>query len=341
MKTLVTGGGGFLGRYIVEKLAARGDSVRVLGRSPYPPLQSVGVETVQADIRNRNAVVNACRDVDVVFHVASIVKLWGAWEEFRGINVDGTTNVIEGCKAHGVPRLVYTSTPSVVFGRGDLCNIDETYPYPERYDSFYPASKAMAERAVLSANGGNGLSTVVLRPHLIWGPRDTHLVPAVILRARKHQLMIVGDGRAIVDFTYVENAADAHLLAGDLLSAGSTVAGRAYFISQDEPVLLWEFVNLILERMHIRRATRKIPLPVARAVGATLEIVHSALHLEAEPRVTRFLAIQLARSHYFNISRAKQDLGYTPRVPTAQGLDRLIEYMEQTPPSSHRGVQIH
>lgn len=327
MKALVTGGGGFLGRYIVEQLVSRGDSVRVLGRSKYPELKQLGVETVQADIRNEAAVVNACEKVDIVFHVASLPVLWGKWEELYSINVDGTKNVLKGCRARGVSRLVYTSTPSVVFAQADLCAVNEAYPYPERYICYYPATKSIAERLVLGANGEQDLLTTALRPHLIWGPGDRHLIPKVLERAKARQLFIVGDGSNRVDITYVENAALAHLLAADHLKPGLPVAGQSYFISQGEPVNLWEFINQLLERLGIPKITKSVSYGAAWSIGALSELLYGIFPLRGEPRMTRFLASQLARSHYFDISKARRDFGYSPRVTTSEGLERFVQYV--------------
>lgn len=328
MKALVTGGGGFLGRYIVEQLLSRGDSVRVLGRSRYPELEQLGVETVQADIRDEAAVVKGCEKVDIVFHAASLPVLWGKWEELYSINVDGTKNVLKGCRVQGVSRLVYTSTPSVVYHQTDLCAVDEAYPYPDRYICYYPQTKSIAERLALGANGEGGLLTTALRPHLIWGPRDRHLIPKVLERARARQLFIVGDGSNRVDITYVENAALAHLLAADHLKAGSPVAGQSYFISQGEPVNLWEFINQLLESLGIPKITKSVSYGSAWSIGALSEFLYGIFPLRGEPRMTRFLASQLARSHYFDISRARRDFGYSPRVSTLEGLERFVQYVK-------------
>ncbi len=329
MKALVTGGGGFLGRYIVEKLIARRDSVRVLGRNRYPELEQLGVETIQADLRDPSAVTKACEKIDVVFHVAALPAIWGRWQDFYSINVEGTKNVLAGCRAQGVSKLVYTSTPSVVFDQSDLSNIDETYPYPNSYNCYYPQTKAMAERLVIAANGRDGLLTTALRPHLVWGPQDNHLIPKVLQRARAGQLVIVGDGLNRVDITYVENAADAHLQAADYLRAGSPVAGQVYFISQGEPVLLWDFLNQLLERLGIPKVTKTISYRTARSVGAALEMMYALFSLRTEPRMTRFLAAQLAKSHYFDISKAKRDFDYSPRISIAEGLERLANFIRQ------------
>jgi nucleoside-diphosphate-sugar epimerase len=324
VRALVTGGGGFLGRYIVEKLLQRGDQVRILARGHYPDLERAGVEGVQADIRDASRVAEACAGIDVVFHVAALPAIWGKWEDFYGINFEGTKNVVAGSVAHGVGRLVYTSTPSVVFDGSNLCGINETYPYPQRYSCHYPATKAMAERYVIATNGKQGLLTTALRPHLVWGPGDRHLIPRVLNRARAGRLFIVGDGSNKVDITYVENAAEAHLQAMDHLQPGSPVAGQVYFISQGEPVALWDFINQILERLGIPRVTRRIPCGIARVFGGGLEVLYNMLRLSTEPPMTRFLATHLARSHFFDISKAIQHFGYRPRITTIEGLERLV-----------------
>ena len=329
MKALVTGGGGFLGRCIVTKLLERGDEVRILARGRYLDLEQAGVEGIQGDIRDPAKVAEACAGMDTVFHVAALPAIWGKWEDFYGINFEGTKNAVAGCLAHGVGRLVYTSTPSVVFDGSDLCGIDETYPYPERYICHYPATKAIAERYVIAANGKEGLLTTALRPHLVWGPGDRHLIPRVLQRARAGRLFIVGDGNNKVDVTYVENAAQAHLQAAERLQPGSVVAGQVYFISQGEPVVLWDFINQILERFGIPRVTRRIPCGIARVLGGGLEAVYNMLRLSAEPPMTRFLATHLARSHFFDISKARQHFGYRPRVTIAEGVERLVNSFDR------------
>jgi nucleoside-diphosphate-sugar epimerase len=328
MKALVTGGGGFLGRHIVAKLLARGDKVRVLGRRRYPDLEKTGVESVQADLQDASAVEHACLDMDAVFHVAARAGYWGSRQSYYGPNVVGTQNVLSGCRKAGVRKLIYTSTPSVVSAPGNLVNADERVPYPTRYECPYPATKAQAERLVLQANGKDGLLTTSLRPHLIYGPGDPHLFPRIIDRARRGRLVQVGDGTNQVDVTYVENAADAHLLAADRLGDGSPVNGQAYFISQGAPVLLWPWINKILMALGIPVVRRKISRGVARTVGAAMEMAYTVLPLRGEPRMTRFLADQLATSHYFDISKARTDLGYAPRISTEEGLERTIKALQ-------------
>ena len=217
MNVLVTGAGGFLGRYIVERLLAKGYRIKALGRKCYPDLQAAGVEFIQADLCNRDSVINACRSVNVVFHVAGIAGLGGRWREFYQINTLGTRWIIEGCLRHGVGRLIHTSSPSVIFDGTDQCGVDESVPYPCRWLCNYAQTKALAEQEVLAANGKNKLLTCVLRPHLLWGPGDKSLTPRLLDRARRGRLIQVGDGTNRIDTTYVENAADAHIQAADSL----------------------------------------------------------------------------------------------------------------------------
>jgi nucleoside-diphosphate-sugar epimerase len=320
---LVTGAGGFLGLYIVEQLAARGDRVRAYCRRRVPELDALGVETALGDLRDEQATAAACQGVDTVFHVASVAGIWGPWEHFYGINTLGTRNVLNGCRRHGVSRLIYTSSPSVTFDGSDQCGVDESAPYPARWLCHYPHTKALAEQEVLAANGREGLLSCALRPHLIWGPRDRQLVPRLIERARSGQLRRVGDGQNLIDMIYVENAASAHLQAADRLEPGSPVAGQAYFISQGQPVNCWQWIDELLALHGLPPVRKSISTSAAWTIGAALEGVYSLLGKRSEPRMTRFLAAQLGKSHYFSIDRARRDFGYEPCISTAEGMQRL------------------
>lgn len=323
MHALVTGANGFLGQYIVEQLLARGDRVRAYCRRPSANLDTLGVQTVLGDVRDRAATVAACENVDTVFHVAASAGIWGPWQLYYETNTLGTRHVIEGCFRHQVARLVYTSSPSVTFDGREQCGIDETAPYPRRWLCHYPHSKALAEQEVLAANGRQGLLSCALRPHLIWGPRDQHLVPRIVRRARQGRLMRVGNGENLIDMVYVENAAWAHLLAAERLVPGSPVAGGAYFISQGEPVNCWQWIGELLALAGAAPVRRAISTKTAYAIGAALETAHTLCRLKGEPLMTRFLALQLGKSHYFDIDRARRDFGYQPRVSTAEGMRRL------------------
>jgi nucleoside-diphosphate-sugar epimerase len=323
VSVLVTGATGFLGLYIVEQLAARGEQVRAFCRRATPELTALDVQIVPGDIRDAAAVAAACDGVHTIFHTAAVAGIWGPWKLFYETNTQGTKHVVAGCLQHRVNKLIFTSSPSVTFDGRDQCGVDELEPYAKRWLAHYPHTKALAEQHVLAANGRGGLLTCALRPHLIWGPRDRHLIPRLLQRQREGKLRRVGDGRNLIDTIYVENAAAAHLLAADALQPGSPACGRAYFLSQGEPVPCWQWIDDLLARSGLPRVRKSISLKAAYAVGAILEGAHRALRLTAEPRMTRFLALQLGRSHYFDITAAKRDLGYRATISTAEGLRRL------------------
>jgi len=325
MHVLVTGGGGFVGRHVVARLCSRADRVRVLGRRAYPDLAAEGVECVRGDLTDSACVREACQGVDAVFHIGAKAGVWGPYEEYRAINLDGTRNVLDACAAQGVQRLVYTSTPSVVYGRAPIDGGDESLPYPARYLTAYAETKALAERSVIAANGTDGLCTCALRPHLIWGPGDTNLIPRIVERARAGRLVRVGDGQNRISVSYVENIADAHLAACDRLAAGSPVCGQCYFVNDREPVNCWGFIEEVVARVGAPAIRRSLSARSAYCIGAVLECVYRALRLRGEPLMTRFLALQLSTSHWFRIDKAARDLGWEPDVAPAEGLERLVE----------------
>jgi len=326
MKALVTGGGGFLGRYIVEQLLERGDEVVVAARGNYPDLVELGVHLVQGDLADSAAAQKVCSGVDIVFHVAAKAGLWGAWDDFYRTNVVATKNLLEACKKNGIGKFVFTSSPSVIFDNQPHTGCDETHPYPEHYESFYPQTKAMAEQLVMKANCDE-LLTVSLRPHLIWGPRDAHILPGIIARAKEGKLIQVGDGTNRVDMVYVEDAARAHLQAADALQPGSPLAGAAYFITQDEPVNLWGWISALLTQLGLQPPKRNISLSTARTIGTVMELAYRILPLQGEPRMTKFLASELAMSHYYDISRAKKDFGYQPQYTMDSALEKTLPWL--------------
>lgn len=326
MVALVTGGGGFLGGAIVRQLLARGDRVRSVSRGRYPALEALGVEQVQGDLADAGVAARAVAGGDVVFHVAARAGVAGRYADYHRANVVATQNLIDACRAAGVGRLVYTSSPSVVFDGRDLEGANESLPYPPRYKAAYPQTKAEAERRVLAANG-EALATVALRPHLIWGPGDNHLVPRILARGRAGKLRQIGRGDTRIDSVYIDNAAEAHLLAADRLVPGSPVAGKVYFISNGEPLPTWELVNRILAAGGVAPVTRRVPAGAAYAAGWLLEAVYALLWPGAEPPMTRFVARELATSHWFDLTAARRDLGYQPRVSIDEGLRRLAAWL--------------
>ncbi|MEZ5124897.1 MAG: NAD-dependent epimerase/dehydratase family protein [Thermoleophilia bacterium] len=326
---LVTGGGGFLGRAIVEQLLTAGYRVRSFARSAYPELAAMGVEVVRGDLVDEAAVHRACEGCAIVFHNAARAAVWGERRDFYPPNVRGTQNVLAACRAAGVRRLVYTSTASVVFGRHDICGGDESLPYPPVLASPYAATKAVAEQMVLAADGAT-LRTLSLRPHLIWGPGDTQIIPRLIAKARAGRLVRVGCGRNVVDTTYVDNAAAAHIRAADALLHNPAAHGRAYFISNGEPVNLWDLIDRIMAVADLPPVRRAVPAPLAIGVGTVIERTHASLRLRGEPQLTRFLAEELATSHWFDISAARRELGYDPSVSIDEGLAHLGVWLQSS-----------
>lgn len=323
MNALVTGGGGFLGLYIVEQLIEAGHTVRVLCRGEYPRLKELNVPTVQGDLRDADVVQCACEGIDTVFHTAAVSGIWGPWDYFHSINTQGTLNILDACQSQGVTRLIYTSSPSVVYDGAAHENANENLPYSDHYLCHYPHTKMLAEKAVLAANGQNGLATVALRPHLIWGPRDNHLIPRLIKRAKSGRLRQVGTGSNLVSMSYVENAAAAHLQVADRLFYDAPVGGQAYFINEPEPILLWEWINQLLTAAGLSPVQKQISVKAASRIGGVMEFLFRVLHLPGEPPMTRFLASQLSSSHYYDISRAQHDFGYQPIVSFDEAMLRI------------------
>ena len=329
MQVLVTGGGGFLGKAIVRRLISRGDRVRSLQRSDAPDLTALGVKCVRGDLADPIVVRKAIEGCQLVFHVAAKAGVWGRYDDYHRANVTGTENVISSCRAEGVQKLVYTSSPSVVFSGHDEAGVDESAPYPAKYLAYYPQTKAAAERLVIAANGP-GLATVSLRPHLIWGPGDNHLFPRLVQRARGGQLRRIGNGQNRVDATYIDNVVDAHIQASDRLESGSPVAGKCYFISNDEPLPLWDLINRMLACADLPPVTRGISATAAYGIGSLLELAFKATGRQDEPRMTRFVARQLSTSHWYRLDAARRDFGYVPRIPVEEGLRRLRESLQES-----------
>ncbi len=328
-KVLVTGGGGFLGRHIVRLLLQRGDDVSILNRSVHDDLAKEGVRCFTGDLRDYSAVNKAVAGQEIIFHVAAKAGVWGDEKEYFGINFTGTENLLKASTANGVHKFIYTSSPSVAFGIEAIENGDERLPYPEKYLTAYPASKAKAEKLVLASHS-NSFLTCALRPHLIWGPGDNHLVPRIIEMAKKGSLRQVGDGKNLVDITYVENGAKAHIQAEEALKEGSLVGGQAYFIGDQNPVNLWGWINQLLNSAGIAPISQKISYNKAKNIGAILEFLHKTLFLKSEPRMTRFVAAQLAKSHYFSHDKAKNHFGYNPEISNEEGLRRTIDWLKES-----------
>lgn len=327
-KIVITGGGGFVGKAIVTMALAQDIECTVVGRNRYPEVEALGANCISGDIRDVDFLDEAFRDVDTVFHAAALAGIWGPWSDYYSINVVGTENVLAACRKNSIPRLVYTSTPSVVFNRDDIKGGDECLPYPEMFLCNYAKSKVMAERMVLAAQSEE-LSVCALRPHLVWGPGDPHLIPRLLQKGKNRELKRVGDGNNLVDISYIDNVAHAHILAARSLETDKRAAGKTYFVSQGTPVKLWDWINDLFSKIGIEPITQTVPFPVAYCAGAMLEVAHNVFMKNKEPRMTRFLAEQLAKSHYFSCSAIEQDLGYVPIVSTEEGMNNLINWIQE------------
>lgn len=323
MKCLVTGARGFVGRALCQRLVIEGHSVVGIARKPDSALSAEGVSMVLADVAELTIEFqNAFSDIDVVFHVASKVDMWGIWEDFYRSNVLGTENVLRSAAEKGVRALVYTSSPSVVAHGSDLRGVDESAPYARHWLAHYPRSKAIAEQRVLASNSPS-LSTCALRPHLIWGPGDGHLVPTILDRARSGKLIRIGDGNNIIDTTYIDDCVEAHVCAAKkLLEQGNQTSGKAYFISQGEPLRMWDWINDVLARNDLPPVRKSLPRSVAYSIATVSEWL--ARLRGTEPLLTRFLVDEMATDHYFDISRARSLLGYHPRWSIADALTRTF-----------------
>jgi len=331
VKILVTGGSGFLGRHLIKALQDAGyTNLRTLNRGACEDLREQGVEIIQGNISDYSYIEKAVQGCDVIFHVAAKAGVWGSYKSYYKANVTGTENVVQACWKHGVTKLIYTSSPSVVFNGNSLCNVTEQIGYGSLSKMCpYAKTKALAEQYVLQANGQKGLKTVALRPHLIFGPGDNHLIPTLLQAAKKGFLAQVGNGQNWVDLSYVKDVAQAHILAMKALESSENVAGKAYFISQGDPVQLWPWIQNLLQRLELPKIRIKLPLILAFCLGTICESIYKLLCIRKQPPMTRFVAKELAQSHYFDISAAKMDLHYLPKYSNEEAFEKLVEHLKK------------
>lgn len=320
---LVTGGGGFLGRWIVRQLLANGHKVRVYGRNEYPDLIARGVDCFQGDILDLDALTQAAQGCTAIIHTAALPGIWGKYDIYYQTNVIGTQNVIAAAKAATIRKLLYTSTPSVVHGGNGIAGGDESLPYPSHFLTPYAETKTQAEKLLLQANSAE-LATAALRPHLIFGPGDTQLIPKLLARAREGKLRIIGNGKTMISVSYVQNVADAHLNALERLEPGSPVAGQAYFVNEPEPVNCWDFINRIVTGAGLPPVSRSVPYSVAYAAGWLCEMAGKITGRKEDPQLTRFLVTQLGTDHWFKIDKARRDLDWSPQVTVDEGIELMI-----------------
>jgi len=318
MRVLVTGATSLLARQAAAALMARGDEVVCLQRRS----SSLDTEEVLGDVRDADAVRRAMRGCEGVIHAAAKVGVVGSWEEYRSVNVDGTANVVAAAAAVGVGRLVHVSTPSVAHAGRSIVGGAADPPITGRRRAWYPESKAIAELATMAASSER-LPIVAVRPHLVWGPGDRQLVGRILERARRGRLALVGEGAALVDTTYIDNAASALVAALDALEPQARCAGRAYVVANGEPRPIRELIEGICRAAGVEVTPRRVPRRVATAAGTAVEAVWRVRRTAAEPPMTRFLAEQLGTAHWFDPRPARRDLGWAPTVTIDEGLSRL------------------
>jgi len=327
-RVVVLGGSGFVGRALVQRLVADGIETAVVARKAFPEAEGLGVRFLSGDIGDADFLKNSLAGYDTVIHLASKTGIWVDKEEYHRTNVIGTQNVLDACHANNISALVYASTPAVVYQKDDLCGVNERTPYARNFLCDYAQSKAIAEKMVLAANS-DALKTIALRPHLVWGPGDTNHIPRLLGQARCRQLKRVGDGHNLVDVTYIDNAVEAFILAAKNLHGSASGAGKPYFISQGEPVNLWNWLNKFFRRLDVPIVEESIPFQKAYLMGAFMERVFPLARIKREPCMTRFLAVQLAKSHWFSIENANRDLGYFPKVSTAEGINTILQWVNK------------
>lgn len=318
MKILVTGGGGFLGSAVCRQLAERGHEVVAFQRSPAKHLESHGITSQEGDITDYSDLLNAASGCGAIVHTAGKAGIWGKPEDFYAINVEGTSNVIRACREQGISTLVHTSSPSVVHSGGDIEGGDESLPLATHFSAPYPETKAEAERRIIESNDEN-LKTTALRPHLIWGPGDPHILPRLLAKAKGGKLALPAPHK-IIDTIFVENAALAHINALDELITTARCAGKAYFVTNNEPLPQGEIIGKLLAALGTEVKIKAIPAGAAKIAGALCESAWKTFGLKGEPPVTKFSVEQLATTHWFNTKAAEHDLGYTPTITIDEGL---------------------
>jgi nucleoside-diphosphate-sugar epimerase len=330
MKLFVTGGGGFLGKAIVRQLCAEGHEVTSFSRGAYPALDELGVRHIRGNLADYTLLKQAMTGCEAVFHVAAKTGTWGRYEEFHEANVRGTENTLRACRELGIRYLVFTSSPSVVFDGRDSEGQNESLPYPEHFNACYPKTKAIAEKLVMAAND-DSLKTVCLRPHLIWGPEDPYYLPSLFEKSRSGKLRILGSTPKLVDCIYIDNAAKAHLQAlAQMIRDPSQVEGKTYFITQGDPIPIGDLINKLLATGGLPPVTRRISPAIARLAGRLLETTYRLFGISAEPPITLFLAQQLSKAHWYDITAARKDFGFKVDISIEEGMERLRRWISRT-----------
>ncbi|HWX51934.1 MAG TPA: NAD-dependent epimerase/dehydratase family protein [Solirubrobacteraceae bacterium] len=315
----VTGGSGFIGGRLIERLRRDGHQVRALARSPAAAerVRARGAEPVEGDLADVVAMRAGAEGCELAFHAAATLGDWGTREEFERGNVDGTRNALRGCAEAGVRRFVHVGTEAVLLAGEPLVEVDETAPLKPDSPALYSATKARAEQAVLAANGER-FETVVVRPRFVWGTGDTTLLPVMTEMVRSGRFAWIGGGGHRTSTTHVDNTVE-----GLVLGATRGRPGNAYFVTDGEPVVFREFVSELLATQGVTAPTRSIPAPLAAALASAGEAGWRTLHLRGRPPLTRFAYWVSAQECTIRIDKAREQLGYTPVKSIDEGLAEL------------------
>ena len=319
MNVLVTGATGLLGSAVARRLRARGDEVTVFQRRP----NGFGFREVVGDVADRRAVEAAVAGAEVVIHAAAKVAVAGAWSAFETTNIAGTANVLDAARTAGVTRFVYVSSPSVAHTGSPLVGAPAGPADPDSARGSYSRSKAFAERLALQADTPS-FSVVAVRPHAVWGPGDTQLVGRIVSRARRGRLFVVGTGAALIDTTYIDNAADAIVASAD--HAGE-LGARALVVSNGQPRTVRELLERIVAAAGLEFPRLRVPAVMARASGTLFDRAWDRVHREGDPPITRYLAEQLSTAHWFDQRETRRALGWRPAVDIDQGFTRLAAWL--------------
>lgn len=339
MRALVTGATGFLGGALARRLHGMGWDVSALGRNSVKlnQLNDDGIRAVYVDISKPDQVNASFFNVDLVFHCAALPSPWGGFEKFYQANVIGTRNIVQACMDGNVKRLVYVSTPSIYFDYTSRIGVKENDPLPEPI-SHYARTKLLAEEEV-DKGFAQGLAVVSIRPRALFGEGDTVIFPRLLARLKSGRLPILGAGENIVDLTYIQNVVDALLLCAE---SPANTFGKKYNISNGEPVRIWELINHICVELGFPKPSRKISLQTAQLAGGALELLYTLIPYSPEPPLTRLSVSMMANSTTLDISAAKKELGYQPKISVEEGVQRFLEWWknERTPLSQSRDFKI-
>lgn len=323
MKILITGGTGFLGKATALRLKSLGHEVAVIGRNQKAgsEVAAHGIEFIKADLSERDNIIAACKGCEIVIHCAALASPWGEYDVFYQANVIGTRNVLAGCKAHRIRRLVNISTPSIYFDYKHRTNIKETDPLPTPA-THYAATKLEADREVEAARAW-GLETISIRPRAIFGPGDRTVLGRLLRMAEKGKVPLINSGVSLVDMTYIDNCVDAILLC---INAPAHALGKTYNITNGEPITTRQMLESVCKELNLTVQYQNMPFPVAYVYAAVTEMMHKLRGKPGEPEVTKYAVGLMSKSQTLDITAARQDLGYAPKVTLREGFRRLADW---------------